>query len=418
MGFLSVITCRVVNGTSTVLNSNGDIFPKTSVNEMLRSIQYTDLCQEMVSDCTMRSAAVKIQRVLHYGCSHRTLDDWTEREGGAIADRIQKQAKEILEEHRFDPETGSPIDEATLAGALIKPTIAVIPPEEVAEAINKYNENRADDEKISDRWAEHTYISGQNGSNLSLDEICVTEQKSTGRKRGSPRKEHKKRVENTVVHIQQGLGIYILTGLDMLTVVITTLAFLLKNGLLENRMLTIFADGAANIRHSIQAVFGWRMFEVVLDWHHLNGKCKQRLSQITKGSKLQNEALGTLLKYLWIGELDTAIAFLRSIPEANIKSGGDEKREKLIAYFERNRDNIPCYALRKELGLRISSNRVEKSNDLVVASRQKNKGMSWSRDGSTALANIKAMRLNGEAGAWNYTKQFAFSLKYHDQDAA
>jgi hypothetical protein len=39
---------------------------------------------------------------------------------------------------------------------------------------------------------------------------------------------------------------------------------------------------------------------------------------------------------------------------------------------------IPVYAVRRQLGLRNSSNRGEKANDLLVAARQKHNGMSWS----------------------------------------
>ena len=56
------------------------------------------------------------------------------------------------------------------------------------------------------------------------------------------------------------------------------------------------------------------------------------------------------------------------------------------------------------LKLRISSNRVEKANDLVVAMRQKHNGMAWSEKGSSALAVITASMINGEIEEW-ITKQ-------------
>ncbi len=39
-------------------------------------------------------------------------------------------------------------------------------------------------------------------------------------------------------------------------------------------------------------------------------------------------------------------------------------------------------------------------NDLVVANRQKHKGMSWSYDGSGSLASITALIKNGESSTW------------------
>ncbi|GJG66685.1 hypothetical protein PRLR6025_01540 [Prevotella lacticifex] len=61
---------------------------------------------------------------------------------------------------------------------------------------------------------------------------------------------------------------------------------------------------------------------------------------------------------------------------------------------------VPCYAVRHMIGLRTSSNRVEKANDLIVAKRQKHNGMSWSFKGSGALASIKCAHLNGELSCW------------------
>ena len=57
---------------------------------------------------------------------------------------------------------------------------------------------------------------------------------------------------------------------------------------------------------------------------------------------------------------------------------------------------IPVYAVRRELGLRNSSNRGEKANDLLVAERQKHNGMSWSPSGSVALASGTALKHNRE----------------------
>ena len=52
------------------------------------------------------------------------------------------------------------------------------------------------------------------------------------------------------------------------------------------------------------------------------------------------------------------------------------------------------------MGLRNSSNRVEKANDLVVAQRQKHNGMSWSTSGNGALAQITALIINNELCSW------------------
>ena len=88
----------------------------------------------------------------------------------------------------------------------------------------------------------------------------------------------------------------------------------------------------------------------------------------------------------------------------------EQKREELIAYLERKDSDgsIACYAIRRRFHLRTSSNPVEKANDLIVAARQKGKGMSWSREGSWALANVTAMYLNNEQTNWRTEKRIGF----------
>ncbi|MBU5590587.1 hypothetical protein KQI89_02305 [Clostridium sp. MSJ-4] len=111
---------------------------------------------------------------------------------------------------------------------------------------------------------------------------------------------------------------------------------------------------------------------------------------------------------LWIGKIDAAIEILRSIATDKIKS--ESNIERLIGYFKRNRNYIPCYALRKSLGLRISSNKAEKVNDLLVATRQKHNGMSWSKDGSVALATIITLYKNNEHEQWHENSKIHFKF--------
>ncbi|MCP4359959.1 MAG: hypothetical protein GY796_18285, partial [Chloroflexi bacterium] len=85
--------------------------------------------------------------------------------------------------------------------------------------------------------------------------------------------------------------------------------------------------------------------------------------------------------------------------------------ETLIDYLQRNRPYLPCYSVRKQLGLRNSSNLGEKANDLIVSDRQKHNGMSWSKFGSAALAAVSALaRRNQEYKRWFQTGTLSFSF--------
>ena len=72
---------------------------------------------------------------------------------------------------------------------------------------------------------------------------------------------------------------------------------------------------------------------------------------------------------------------------------------------------MPCYALRKELGLRNSSNLGEKSNDIIVADRQKHNGMSWSNNGSVAFATVAAASHNRVIKGWTHTRTINLELQ-------
>ena len=81
-----------------------------------------------------------------------------------------------------------------------------------------------------------------------------------------------------------------------------------------------------------------------------------------------------------------------------------------MGYFERHEEYIPCYAVRKELGLRNSSNKGEKMNDILVSVRQKNNSMSWSNNGSVGLATLTGLKKNREYKKWFKEGELEFKL--------
>ncbi len=81
-----------------------------------------------------------------------------------------------------------------------------------------------------------------------------------------------------------------------------------------------------------------------------------------------------LLAWLWLGKVQKGIKVSQDLSQDQMKN--TKELHNLINYLDHNSSFIPCYALRKKLGLRISSNPVEKANDLVVSTRQKHNGMS------------------------------------------
>ena len=116
------------------------------------------------------------------------------------------------------------------------------------------------------------------------------------------------------------------------------------------------------------------------------------MSRALQGKDSRNAVLEKLRPLLGPGLVDQAIQYLQNLPASQIKN--EQERSHLMGYVEKNRPRIPASAVRSELGLRNSSTRGEKANDLVVADRQKHKGRSWSQSGSVALASVTALKQN------------------------
>jgi hypothetical protein len=173
--------------------------------------------------------------------------------------------------------------------------------------------------------------------------------------------------------------------------------------------LMVFLDGQRSLQGAVLAAFSWfAPLQLILDWYHLEQKCKKQLSLALNHRQVRNQVLEQLLSWLWHGLIDPARDYLKTIEAAYIKE--PEALQNLMAYFERNRPYIPCYSVRKRLGLRNSSNIGEKSNDLLVSGRQKHNGMSWSQQGSVSLAAVTALVRNRESHRWFTTSDINFKL--------
>ncbi len=118
--------------------------------------------------------------------------------------------------------------------------------------------------------------------------------------------------------------------------------------------------------------------------------------------------LEKLLRILWVGNVNSAVSYLRALGPSIIKN--QEWLEEQCNYLERKKDNLVCYAVRDKLGLRNSSNSVKKENDLLVAQRQKHNGMSWTDRGSGSLAAIEMVFQNKYERMWFYQRQISFAL--------
>lgn len=338
----------------------------------------------------------------------RTLASLVEQEGTRIQHELEHLTQQVLDQHQFQ-ENAAPLEEMKNTFGL-RSDQATVSSELIVAAIEQYNHDKTEDKFKIDVVATHQFYEDPKSTvNVSIDDVGVKKQKKEGRTPDRIKKETREYAHNTIAHIEKENGQYILNGTSNEQVLKILMAFLLHNQLLRGHGILFFVDGARNLHASILSFFQWLPgLRIILDWYHLEKKCEYELSLALKGSKIRNDILEKLLPFLWLGKIDAAIEFLQNMNPENFKSG--QSIDRLVGYFERNRQYIPCYALRKQLGLRNSSNKGEKANDLCVATRQKHNGMSWSKDGSVALASVTAIHINEEQVIWRSSRKLQFKF--------
>ncbi len=348
-----------------------------------------------------RKTAAWLNRVRHQpeGTKARTLQEMAEREGQRVGQAVARRAEAAhtaLSQAEADGQAG--VD----AAAAPPERVGLIDGRTVAAARRRVEAGLelTDEQSRSIRENRVPYEVRAHSAAVSIDDVGAKEQKphrSVGEVR---QREPRQRptVQTTVAHIESQEGRYAISGQGVGAVLRMVLAYLLTNGLLGGSVV-VFLDGQRSLHGAVKLVLAaTTRLSVILDWYHLEKKCKEELSRALTGRVIRNQVLNEVTHWLWYGLVDDAIARLRQIEPTQIKETG--ALSALIASLERNRTIIPCYALRKELGLRNSSNVGEKYNDLIVSDRQKHNGMSWSADGSGALAALTTLVVNHEHEQW------------------
>lgn len=393
-----------VKETETMMDgTNRCLFPTLHAKEWYRTTGFKELAlvHGAVEESYRKTSAL-INRVRHQADAtpSRTLRDNAQAEGEQIMAHMAQQATTVLQTHGFTT-AGMPMVAAvdhsqqelvTLSGEQVTQALAACAP--AADWIAEMQQNPV------------PYEDPAHSTNVSLDDVRVKRQKAT--RDGQLSTQKGKYAYNTIAHIARAGASYVINGHNIISVLRLVLAFLLHNDLLRYNLL-FFVDGQRTLYTAIQRAFAWfKPMRCILDWYHLQERCKKQLSSASKGRTIRNAVLDRLRPCLWYGCVDRAMVVLQAIDPAQIKD--QDALDELMGYLERNRPYIPCYAVRKHLGLRNSSNTGEKANDLIVSDRQKHNGMSWSRCGSVALATITALVRNREYMRWFQTGTLSFGF--------
>ena len=156
--------------------------------------------------------------------------------------------------------------------------------------------------------------------------------------------------------------------------------------------LLLIADGARWIRSFFtETLAALADTTMILDWHHLKQKCHDLSSRICRGREAKAQLLCRLYRRLWRGDVPSAIEVLEA---ARTETKNEAKLDELVRYLQARQAWIPNYRQRRIERKYIGSGHVEKVNDLIVARRQKNRGMQWSQETSDALAALRTLMLN------------------------
>ena len=256
---MDVVTHRAEKGRRTVFNTKVDVFPKVGPKERYRSSCYDVLELRLVTYMSYRKSVEIMNRLRWQDADDliksRTLADAVVREGAKIMDYMEVKAEQILIQHHFDEKSGKPNEGHALEIVVGRSKIHALSADEITKVIDEYNEGKEKDRQIDETQSHEVFENPAYSVNISVDDVGVTEQKADGRSRDSVAKESKNYVQNTIIHIQQGLNKYILDGLGIKKTMILLTSFLLYNDLLINKNIMFFADGAADIKNAIKEIY-------------------------------------------------------------------------------------------------------------------------------------------------------------------
>ena len=392
-------------GVSARYNTARDLFPELKAKEFYRTTGFKEIAMIYGdTEQSYRKTAKLINRIRYQeqgGTPYRTVQENTEKEGSNLIDYVKEKTRRILKRNGFS-EDGLYLGNNP-AYASNQP--ATIPDEKIVKAAEECIDSDMRDEVLNNLVC---YEDPENTVDIFIDDVNVKRQEESRQKGGRSEKGKRKYVHNTIAHVSKEDRSYTLNGYGIKAVLCSLIALIFNNDLIGNR-LQFFTDGHKTLNETILKCFNWfKNIGIILDWYHLEKKCKEQLSMAMKGRVFRNDVLDRLLPLLWHGLTDKAIALLEELDPSQIKN--QSVAEKLVQYLHRNKPYIPCYAIRKQIGLPNSSNIGEKMNDLVVSDRQKHNGMSWSKTGSVALASITALKRNKEANRWFEERELEFKL--------
>jgi hypothetical protein len=410
---------EAVDSSGEIQRLGRECFPSRRPREWYKTEGFREeaICLEATGRSYRQTTAHlnRFRRQWRGGTPVMTLQDSARKEGARVLDFLERHSQAVFKAQGFD-EQGQP-HTASLAQArkgvdrqLRRKTLEA-GLEVVVEQMQVRELSSTQIEAVKSAAATAIYEQPAHCTYLHVDDVSVKEQKAHRDRRApsptvaafsdtsvAPPSTSRPKVDNTVARLEHQGQRFTLSGSGVLSVLRFALAFLLTNDLLSGR-LHIFTDGYRGLQNAVIAFFAWHpRVWVLLDWFHVVKKFKEDLSLACRGRAFRNQHLRPLMRLLWYGLVNEAREYLAAIPSTDLKDPSAITR--LDKYLVRNEKAIPCYALRRQLGLRNSSSPVESANNDLTARRQKRNGMSWSSSGSHALTALSMLISNRCHDIW------------------
>ena len=265
----------------------GQLAASLKPRERIVSISMTEVTTLLTLDKSYRHSCNIANRVYHRDGEDcfipETLKARQIRMGDAVSSDYMSEACSVLESHGIDKDSGIIDESSDIPASARNPDLPEpVSEQQIAEVVEPLNEGRGDNEKIVHlEKVAGTEASAADCVYVCIDDVGVKHQKE---QRNTDKEKDRKYVQNTVVHIQQTL-----TAIGMKNAFRLLVAFLLANGLMENRRLIFLTDGARDIKENIAAFFGFREYTLMLDWLHLKKKCKEYLSMAGRQGMRKDE---------------------------------------------------------------------------------------------------------------------------------
>ena len=142
--------------------------------------------------------------------------------------------------------------------------------------------------------------------------------------------------------------------------------------------VTLLGDGAKWLRNFFETELSeFTHKELLLDWYHLRRKCADFAGMICSTREDKKALKRKLYASLWKGQLEPA---LEALEACRPQTKNETKLQELIDYLKARKPYIVNYNERRRQRQYMGSAHAEKACDLIVAKRQKNRGMHWSEE--------------------------------------